>query len=69
MLSDVLALAKPRIDPDVNNAQLRLFVTATGSDGYRAVVAWAEIDVAFSGKRCCSPSLRTASNSTSKALG
>jgi DMSO/TMAO reductase YedYZ molybdopterin-dependent catalytic subunit len=51
LLSDVLALAKPRIDPDVNNAQLRLFVTATGSDGYRAAVAWAEIDVAFSGKK------------------
>jgi DMSO/TMAO reductase YedYZ molybdopterin-dependent catalytic subunit len=30
LLSDVLALAKPRIDPGVNNAQLRLFVTATG---------------------------------------
>ncbi|MEV5407550.1 molybdopterin-dependent oxidoreductase [Thermopolyspora sp. NPDC052614] len=51
LLADVLALTKPRIDPDVKNAQLRLVVTAVGSDGYRATVAWAEIDPAFSGKK------------------
>lgn len=41
----------PRIDPDVKNAQLRLVVTATGSDDYRATLAWAELDPAFSGKK------------------
>ncbi|MFI6598599.1 molybdopterin-dependent oxidoreductase [Nonomuraea sp. NPDC050536] len=51
LLADVLALAKPRIDTEAKNAQLRLFVTATGSDGYRATVAWAELDAGFSGKK------------------
>ncbi|MGP4105154.1 molybdopterin-dependent oxidoreductase [Nonomuraea sp. KM90] len=51
LLADVLALTKPRIDPDVKNGQLRLVVTATGSDGYRATLAWAETDPAFSGKK------------------
>ncbi|MEV4360900.1 molybdopterin-dependent oxidoreductase [Nonomuraea sp. NPDC049625] len=51
LLSDVLQLTEPRIDPDVKNAQLRLVVTATGSDGYRAALAWAELDPAFSGKK------------------
>ncbi|GAA3246635.1 hypothetical protein [Nonomuraea helvata] len=31
LLVDVLNLTEPRIDPDTKNAQLRLFVTATGS--------------------------------------
>ncbi|MGI5158765.1 molybdopterin-dependent oxidoreductase [Microbispora sp. CA-102843] len=51
LLADVLTPAEPRIDPEVKNAQLRMFVTATGSDGYRATPAWAEIDPAFSGKK------------------
>ncbi|MET7336639.1 hypothetical protein [Nonomuraea sp. NPDC005650] len=46
LLTDVLKPTDPRIDPGVKNAQLRLFVTATGSDGYRATVAWAELDPA-----------------------
>ncbi|MGW4966761.1 hypothetical protein ACWEPL_56875 [Nonomuraea sp. NPDC004186] len=38
LLADVLKLAGPRIGPDVKNAQLRLFVTATGSkEGPRLV--------------------------------
>ncbi|MFI7229642.1 molybdopterin-dependent oxidoreductase [Nonomuraea angiospora] len=51
LLSDVLQPAEPRIDPDAKNAQLRLVVTATGSDGYRATLARAELDPAFSGKK------------------
>ncbi|WP_433424278.1 molybdopterin-dependent oxidoreductase [Microtetraspora malaysiensis] len=51
LLADVLALTQPRIDPDVKNTQLRLVVTAIGSDGYRATVAWAEIDPSFSSKK------------------
>jgi hypothetical protein len=49
--ADVLKLTEPRIAPEVKNAQLRLFVTATGSDGYRLTVAWAELDPSFSGKK------------------
>ncbi|MDP9868567.1 MULTISPECIES: molybdopterin-dependent oxidoreductase [Streptosporangium] len=51
LLSEVLKPAKPRIDAGAKNAHLRLFVTATGSDGYRATVAWAELDAAFSGRK------------------
>ncbi|MGW4802235.1 molybdopterin-dependent oxidoreductase, partial [Nonomuraea sp. NPDC004297] len=51
LLSDVLRLTRPRIDPTLKNAQLRLYVSATGSDGYRATVAWAELDPDFSGKK------------------
>ena len=38
-------------DPDTKNAQPSFVVTPTGSDGYRATVAWAELDPAFSGKK------------------
>lgn len=51
LLADVLALTQPRIDPEVKNAQLRFYVAATGSDGYRATVAWAELDPGFSGRK------------------
>ncbi|MFF5206241.1 molybdopterin-dependent oxidoreductase [Streptosporangium sp. NPDC000396] len=51
LLLDVLSLTEPRFDADVKNDQLRFFAVATGSDGYRAAVSWAELDPAFSGKK------------------
>ncbi|WP_433237192.1 molybdopterin-dependent oxidoreductase [Streptosporangium sp. CA-135522] len=51
LLASVLALAKPRFDPETKNDPLRFYVTATASDGYRATVAWAELDPGFSGKK------------------
>lgn len=47
LLTDVAAAAAPRFDPDVKNDQLRFFVAATGTDDYRALVSWGEIDPAF----------------------
>jgi DMSO/TMAO reductase YedYZ molybdopterin-dependent catalytic subunit len=47
LLADVLAKASPTFDPAVKNAGLRHVVSATGSDGYAAVVAWGEVDPAF----------------------
>jgi DMSO/TMAO reductase YedYZ molybdopterin-dependent catalytic subunit len=47
LLRDVLALAGPRFDPAVRNDKLRHYVSATGSDGYMALVAWGEIDPEF----------------------
>ncbi|GAA4183083.1 molybdopterin-binding oxidoreductase [Streptosporangium oxazolinicum] len=51
LLGDVLALTKPRLDAETKNDQLRFFVAATGSDGYRAIVSLSELDPAFSGKK------------------
>src|SRR5262245_21376374 len=42
LLLDVLTQAKPTFDPQIKNDKLRYAVTATGSDGYQALVAWAE---------------------------
>lgn len=50
LLRDVLALAGPTFDPAVKNAKLRHAIAVTGSDGYRAVVAWGEIDPDFENK-------------------
>jgi hypothetical protein len=47
LLRDVLALAGPRFDPAIRNDKLRHYVSATGSDGYMAIVAWGEIDPDF----------------------
>jgi hypothetical protein len=48
LLLDVAA-AGPRFDASVKNDPLRFFLAATGSDGYRAIVAWGEIDPGFAG--------------------
>lgn len=42
VLADLIADAHPITDKSAKNPELRLAVLATGSDGYQAVVAWAE---------------------------
>jgi hypothetical protein len=51
LLLDVLDLAEPDFNPDVKNDFLAHVVSATGSDGYRATVAWGEFDPGFEGKQ------------------
>ncbi|MEV6868486.1 molybdopterin-dependent oxidoreductase [Streptosporangium subroseum] len=51
LLLDVLTLAEPRFKAETKNDQLRFFAAATGSDGYRAIVSFAELDPAFSGTK------------------
>jgi DMSO/TMAO reductase YedYZ molybdopterin-dependent catalytic subunit len=52
LLTTVIAAAGGlAIDPAVKNDKLRHYVLATGTDGYGAVVAWAEIDPSFAGTR------------------
>ncbi|MFT3956383.1 MAG: hypothetical protein QM722_18975 [Piscinibacter sp.] len=51
LLIDVLALAKPDFDAAVKGDKLRHYVVVTGSDGYRAVVAWGEFDPEFAAKQ------------------
>ena len=50
LLLDVMTLAEPGFDPNVKNDALAHVVTATGSDGYRATVAWGELDPGFEAK-------------------
>jgi len=47
LLKDVLDKAKPRTDPNRKNDLLSVYITAVGSDGYRATVAYGEIDPDF----------------------
>jgi hypothetical protein len=51
LLLDVLNLAHPDFDPTIKNDFLAHVVTATGSDGYRATVAWGEFDPGFEAKQ------------------
>ncbi len=51
LLLDVMNLAQPGFDPDIKNDFLAHVVTATGSDGYRATVAWGEFDRGFEAKQ------------------
>jgi hypothetical protein len=51
LLTDVLALAKPKIDTKLRNDQLRYSIQATAADGYAAVVAYGELDPNFGGKQ------------------
>ena len=51
LLTDVATAAGPRFDPAVKNDQLRFFVAATGTDKYRAIVSWGEIDPAFGARQ------------------
>lgn len=46
-LWDVLSAAQPNLNADVKNDKLSMFIVATGSDGYQAVIAWGEIDPDF----------------------
>jgi DMSO/TMAO reductase YedYZ molybdopterin-dependent catalytic subunit len=43
-LFDVLAQTTPQLDPAIKNDKLRYFVSVSASDGYRALVAYGEID-------------------------
>ncbi|MCW2758253.1 MAG: hypothetical protein JWO46_1999 [Nocardioidaceae bacterium] len=51
LLLDVANAAAPRFDPAVKNDALGFAIRGTGADGYRAVVAWGEIDPGFEGKQ------------------
>lgn len=46
-LWDILSAAQPKFNIDVKNDKLSLYIVATGSDGYQAVIAWGEIDPDF----------------------
>jgi molybdate transport system substrate-binding protein len=46
-LWDILSVAQVNLNVDVRNDKLSMFIVATGSDGYQAVVAWGEIDPDF----------------------
>ena len=49
-LVDVLAQASPQFDPSIKNDKLRHFVSVSATDGYRALVAYGEIDPNFENK-------------------
>lgn len=49
-LVDVLAQAGPQFDPATKNDKLRHFVSVSATDGYRALVAYGEIDPSFENK-------------------
>jgi hypothetical protein len=51
LLLDVLAAAGPRFDPAIKNDRLRHFISVTASDGYRALLAYGEIDPSFENKQ------------------
>jgi len=51
LLYDVLNHFNPEFDPDVKNDKLRFYVSATGTDGYQAIVAWGEFDPGFENKQ------------------
>ncbi len=46
-LWDILGAAQPNFNADVKNDKLGMYIVATGSDGYQAVIAWGEIDPDF----------------------
>ncbi|MCA9905363.1 MAG: molybdate ABC transporter substrate-binding protein [Anaerolineae bacterium] len=48
LLWDVISAAQPNMNVDLHNDWLSLFVVVTGADGYQAVIAWGEIDPAYS---------------------
>jgi DMSO/TMAO reductase YedYZ molybdopterin-dependent catalytic subunit len=49
-LVDVLAQAGPQFDPAIKNDKLRHFISVGAADGYRALVAYGEIDPSFENK-------------------
>lgn len=46
-LWDILSAAQVNLNADVRNDKLSMFIVATGSDGYQAVISWGEIDPEF----------------------
>jgi molybdate transport system substrate-binding protein len=46
-LWDILGAAQPNFNTDVKNDKLGMYIVATGSDGYQAIIAWGEIDPDF----------------------
>jgi hypothetical protein len=50
LLYDVMNYFRPHFDPAVKNDKLRFSVSATGTDGYQAIVAWGEFDPGFEAK-------------------
>ncbi|MHB8752672.1 MAG: molybdopterin-dependent oxidoreductase, partial [Aggregatilineales bacterium] len=46
-LRDILDAAELNFNPDATNDTLSLYIVATGSDGYQAIVAYADIDPNF----------------------
>ncbi|MEP6989181.1 MAG: molybdate ABC transporter substrate-binding protein, partial [Chloroflexota bacterium] len=46
-LWDILSAAQPNFNADVKNDKLSMYIVATGSDGYQAVIGWGEIDPDF----------------------
>ena len=50
LLLDVLNQAGPLFDPTIKNDKLRHYVSVSATDGYRALVAWGEIDPGFENK-------------------
>ena len=49
-LVDVLTQAAPRFDPSIKNDKLRHYISVSATDGYRALVAYGEIDPSFENK-------------------
>jgi hypothetical protein len=49
-LIDVLTQASPLFDPNIKNDKLRHYVSVSATDGYRALVAYGEIDPGFENK-------------------
>jgi molybdate transport system substrate-binding protein len=47
-LWQIINAAQPNINADIRNDRLSMFLVVTGSDGYQAVIAWAEIDPEYS---------------------
>lgn len=47
LLWDIVSSAQPNFNADVKNDKLSMFIVATGTDGYQAVIAWGEIDPDF----------------------
>ncbi len=50
LLLDVLNQAGPLFDPTIKNDKLRHYVSVSATDGYRALVAYGEIDPGFENK-------------------
>jgi molybdate transport system substrate-binding protein len=49
-LRDILDAAEVNYNPDVKNDTLSMYIVATGSDGYQAIIAYGEIDPSFAGQ-------------------
>ncbi len=50
LLRDLLDAAQINLNADAKNDKLNLYIVATGSDGYQAIIAYAEIDADFGDK-------------------